>query len=158
MISPIRPPMTTYPAAVQPRVAAAPPPAASQAAPPPRASSDLATGLEGFFTLVLSPVTALVGAGGGALIARLAGRAASSGGAIGAIVGGVAVSLFFLAQGLRWHMNQAQVLQKVITIGGVLGGAGIGFMAGGPVGAMIGAILGSMALLPMGYLLGPRLT
>ena len=128
-----------------PAARAARPASPAAVAQPARAADQPTPRTEGW---LLYGTPALTGAG--AVIGTLLrGRA---GGAIGAVVGGVlgsAISAVPLL--LNWkHLpgdQQQQIMGSAIAAGSVLGGAGVGFLVGGPIGAMAGAAIGSVGLL-----------
>ena len=140
-----------------PRVGAAAKPApavrpAAVAAQPPRAANQPSDKTQGW---LLYGTPALTGAG--AIVGTLLrGRV---GGAIGAVAGGVLGSaLSALPLLLKWKQlpgdQQQQIMGSAISAGSVLGGAGLGFLVGGPLGAMAGAGVGSLAMLATHLLAG----
>ncbi len=76
---------------------------------------------------------------GGALIGNAFGNAAL-GAAIGAIIGGIALYFVGVWSAVNEQLNWLNGM--MITVGGALIGAGVGFLIAGPTGAAIGAAIG----------------
>lgn len=134
------------------------------AAYPPAQPAHSRGGMEGainaLMALMGSPVLALAGAGIGALVARVAGKAMLSGTAIGAVVGGATLTAVYFGMDLYdWASSKLDGTPPGDTLVAMLkyyGPAtlavtvlpGVAFLLGGPIAATAAAVLA----LPLGCL------
>lgn len=115
--------------------------------------------IEGLIALMGSPIAAIGGAFTGALVARVAGKAMLSGGAIGAVVGGAALTAFYFGKDLlHWASHKFDRTPPSESLGQILATytpaafavtafPAAGFALAGPWGAMVGATIA----LPVGF-------